>query len=52
VATNDLLDFLPLFPDDDEEAILARMRAWANEGLDPVADADSGWTRARARTGT
>lgn len=36
----DLLNFLPLFPDDDEDAILARMRDWANEGLDPVADVD------------
>lgn len=31
----DIEDFLPLFPDDDEEAILARMREWANEGVDP-----------------
>jgi uncharacterized phage protein gp47/JayE len=46
VATNDLLDFLPLFPDDDEEAIWARMRAWANEGLDPVADAEQ-WVDTR-----
>lgn len=40
MAVDDLLDFLPLFPDDDEETILARMREWANEGLDPVEDAD------------
>lgn len=32
--------FSPLFPDDDEDAILARMREWANEGLDPATDAD------------
>lgn len=37
---DDLLDFLPLFPADDEAAILARMRAWANEGLDPLVDVD------------
>lgn len=36
----DLLELLPLFPDDDEAAILARMRADANEGLDPEVDAD------------
>lgn len=33
------IDFLPLFADQTEEVILARMRGWANEGLDPVADA-------------
>lgn len=37
---DDVLDFLPLFPNEDEETILARMRAWANEGLDPDEDAD------------
>lgn len=42
----DALDFLPLFPDDDEDAILARMRASANEGLDPANDADQ-WTDTR-----
>lgn len=36
----DLTTFTPLFPDDDEAAILARMRAWANEGLDPAVDAE------------
>lgn len=40
LATADQLDFLPLFPDETEEAILERMRGWANEGLDPSADAD------------
>lgn len=43
---DDFLEFLPLFPDDDEDAILARMREWANEGLDPEADADS-WVDTR-----
>lgn len=34
----DELDFLPLFPEDDEDAILARCIEWANEGLDPDSD--------------
>lgn len=37
---DDLLDFLPLFPEETEDTILARMRAWANEGLDPDQDVD------------
>lgn len=32
--------FAPLFPEQTESVILARMIGWANEGLDPVADAD------------
>lgn len=28
-------DFLPLFPEEDEETIRERWRAWANEGLTP-----------------
>lgn len=42
----DLLDLLPLFPDEDEAAILERMRADANEGLDPEVDADQ-WVDTR-----
>jgi len=30
-----LYDFLPLFPEETEEAVRARWRAWANEGLTP-----------------
>jgi uncharacterized phage protein gp47/JayE len=45
-VSDDLLDFLPLFPDETEDAILARMRDWANEGLDPVEDAES-WVDTR-----
>lgn len=33
-------EFQPLFPDQTEDVILARMIGWANEGLDPIADAD------------
>jgi uncharacterized phage protein gp47/JayE len=40
-ADEELLDFLPLYPDDDEESILERMRVWANEGLDPAIDTDA-----------
>lgn len=40
MADDDALDFLPLFPNEDEATILARMRASANEGLDPDEDAD------------
>lgn len=43
---DELLDFLPLFPDEDEETILARMREWANEGLDPDVDVDE-WVDTR-----
>ena len=32
--------FLPLFPTQTEAVILARMQDWANEGLDPIANAD------------
>lgn len=39
-ATDASLDFLPLFPDETESTILERMRAWANEGLDPAVDVD------------
>jgi hypothetical protein len=46
MMADDLLDFLPLFPDDDEDAILARMRADANEGLDPAIDVDE-WVDTR-----
>lgn len=42
----DFLDFLPLFPDEDEETIRVRWDAWANESLDPVADAER-WTDTR-----
>lgn len=40
VAPDDSLEFLPLFPAETEEAILARMEGWANEGLDPDVDVD------------
>lgn len=40
------LEFLGLFADQDEPTILARMQAWANEGLDPIADADA-WVDTR-----
>lgn len=40
VSPADSLDFLPLFPAETEDAILARMSAWANEGLDPAVDID------------
>lgn len=33
------LEFIGLFADQDEATILLRMQAWANEGLDPIADA-------------
>lgn len=39
-------DFQPLFPDQDEDTILNRMVGWANEGLDPVQDADQ-WVDTR-----
>lgn len=41
----DLLTFEALFPDQDEATILARWRAWANEGRDPT-DVDQ-WTDTR-----
>lgn len=40
------LDFLPLFAWATEEKLLADWQAWANEGLDPVADADA-WVDTR-----
>lgn len=40
------LEFIGLFADETEEVILARWEDWANEGLDPVADADQ-WTDTR-----
>lgn len=42
----DLLTFTPLFADQDEDAILARWRDWANEGRDPAEDVDQ-WTDTR-----
>lgn len=33
------LEFVGVFADQTEDVILARMEGWANEGLDPVADA-------------
>lgn len=42
----DLLNFEPLFPDQDEETILERWRGWANEGLDPAEDVEQ-WTDTR-----
>lgn len=42
----DLLEFVPVFPEEDEESILERMRGWANEGLDPDVDVDE-WTDTR-----
>lgn len=46
MADADALEFLPLYPDDDEATILARMIAWANEGLDPEVDVDA-WVDTR-----
>jgi uncharacterized phage protein gp47/JayE len=43
---DETLDFLPLFPEMTEEKILGDWIAWANEGLDPVADADA-WVDTR-----
>lgn len=42
---DDFLDFLPLYPDEDEDAIRARWEAWANEGI-TTADVDQ-WTDTR-----
>lgn len=42
---SDLLDFLPLFPEETETTVWARWCAWANEGLTPD-DADE-WTDCR-----
>lgn len=38
--------FQPLYPDQTEDAVLNRMIGWANEGLDPVADA-AAWVDTR-----
>lgn len=48
ITTPDLTEqpFQPLFADQTEDVILARMIGWANEGLDPVADA-SQWVDTR-----
>jgi uncharacterized phage protein gp47/JayE len=35
LAIDDHLEFLPLFPTDDEPTVMQRMIAWANEGLVP-----------------
>lgn len=40
------LDFVGLFASEDEDAIWGRVVDWANEGLDPVADADA-WVDTR-----
>jgi uncharacterized phage protein gp47/JayE len=40
------IDFVGLFADQTEDVILNRMISWANEGLDPVNDADL-WTDTR-----
>lgn len=40
------LEFLGLFADQTEDVIMARLVAWANEGLDPVANAEQ-WTDTR-----
>lgn len=37
---DDALNFLPLYPGEDEETILGRAIAAANEGLDPAVDVD------------
>lgn len=37
-TVQDHLDFLPLFPTETEAAILARLVAWANDGLDASSD--------------
>lgn len=46
IAFDPTEQFQPLFPDQTEDVILARMIGWANEGLDPVADADQ-WVDTR-----
>lgn len=42
----DLLDVLPLFPEESEDTIFARWAAWANEGLTP--DQPNEWIDTRA----
>lgn len=42
----DVLEFLPLFPTETEEGILARLRGWANESLDPGVDVEA-WVDTR-----
>jgi uncharacterized phage protein gp47/JayE len=44
---DDLLTFEPLFAEEDEEAILARWREWANEGRDPSEAGSAEWTDTR-----
>jgi uncharacterized phage protein gp47/JayE len=45
-ALDPTIDFVGLFADQTEDVILNRMVAWANEGLDPVDNADQ-WTDTR-----
>lgn len=45
-APDPTLDFAGLFATEDEDAIWGRAADWANEGLDPVADADA-WVDTR-----
>jgi uncharacterized phage protein gp47/JayE len=45
-ALDPTIDFVGLFADQTEDVILNRMIAWANEGLDPVDNADQ-WTDTR-----
>lgn len=41
-----LLDFLPLYPNEDEDTIRLRWDEWANEGTDPVLEPDE-WVDVR-----
>lgn len=43
---SEYLDFLPIFPEEDEDAVRARWDAWANDGLDPATAGDD-WTDTR-----
>jgi uncharacterized phage protein gp47/JayE len=45
-TTIDEQTFIPLYATETEETILARMRDWANEGLDPDVDVDQ-WVDTR-----
>lgn len=45
-ADDPTIDFVGLFADQTEDVIFGRQQDWANEGLDPVADADR-WTDTR-----
>lgn len=40
VSADPTVDFVGIFADQTEDVILARMRDWANEGLDPSTDSD------------